>query len=204
MGICVGQALRGGGMYILIFIIFVLALAFFVASMLLFYRRKQERIKEVEARAANPLWERLKEAEKRCGDVSHMVEVINEHSGEYFYGLHDAGFEKLIAIQEELASAIKVCSVILSDVDADTDIAARILDFLLDSEHQKPPALPSGLRCPMDQLENWEEAVHKLAMQCAAALRESSESAKSLGVVRTPKRRRTFDTLDALRQLLEQ
>ncbi len=193
---------EGRFMATLIIIIFAISLVFFGVSMILFFQRKKEKIREVEERAASPLWDKLKEAEKRCGDISRIVEVINEHSGEYFYGLHDAGFQKLTAIQEELSRAIKLCSLILSDVGADTRVAGQILAFLLDPQ-QKPPKLPFSLRCRLDHLVRWEDTVHQLAMQCADALRESSQSARSLGVVRTPNRRKTIDTLDALKQLLE-
>lgn len=161
------------------------------------YRRRR---KIMIARAI--LLHELDEIRKRYSALFEMGQILTSHSSRYFLSLNEAGLDKLIRIIECLGAAVHDCESLI-ELNHFGD-AKRLIKFLQRSDCAGLPELKHELTTDLNIVKNWEIVTNDLLFNCTSMLNESSASSKKLGIIRHGSRRKTYYTLDLLRQMLSE
>lgn len=144
--------------------------------------------------------EEIDHLQKKISALVQKVELVEEHSGEYFYVLHDHGWTQVVEVVERLELVSKEIDAWIADRRFDS--ALLLATFLATSGAPLTPAVAALSRHELSILENWERNVNTIIMNVATDLGNAAEDTKNLGIERAHKRKPTLMAVQEIKNLL--
>jgi hypothetical protein len=147
--------------------------------------------------------EKISQFQKRIRALGAKVDMVEEHSGEYFMVLNENGWATVIGLLEDLDKVSSQIDVLVANDKCHE--AIEIIDWL-DGTAESPRTAEimrnlSGIDC--SSLRRWDDTVNGIIVKVAIALQEAAEDTKKLGIDRKYKRKPTLAAVDELMRMLE-
>ena len=147
--------------------------------------------------------EKICQFQKRIRALGAKVEMVEEHSGEYFMVLNENGWATVIGLLEALDKVSTQIDVLVANEKKQE--AIEVIDWLDGVEES--PRTPEILRhlagTDCSSLRRWDDTVNSIIVKVAIALQDAAEDTKTLGIERKYKRKPTLAAVDELMRLLE-
>jgi hypothetical protein len=147
--------------------------------------------------------EKISQFQKRIRALGAKVDMVEEHSGEYFMVLNENGWATVIGLLESLDKvSTQIDALVANDKSQE---ALKIIDWLDGAEENSRSSEIArylvGIDC--SSLRRWDDTVNGIIVKVAISLQDAAEDTRRLGIDRKYKRKPTLAAVDELMRMLE-